>query len=214
MHADILFFLNSIMLGIGLAMDAFSVSITNGLSEPDMGRGRRSLIAGVYAAFQFLMPMLGWICVHTVIEYFTTLQKFTPVIALVLLLFIGIKMIVEAIRDRKGSDDAAAAETADGNAADAADKCPEKRILTMNLLLIQGIATSIDALSVGVTFAEYSAIMALTAALIIGIVTYAICMIGLHIGRKVGSHFSDKAQIIGGCILIFIGLEIFIRGIM
>ena len=203
MHYDILFFVNSILLGVGLAMDAFSVSVTNGIVEPDMKNSRRNLIAGTYAFFQFIMPVIGWIAVHTIIGYFNALEKFTPIIALILLLFIGIKMIVEAVQDRK-------AETA----PDTGTEAGRGAVLTSRMLIIQGIATSIDALSVGVTFAEYDLVMALVASIIIAVVTFGICIVGLHIGRKVGERFSDKASIIGGCILIFIGLEIFFRGVI
>ncbi|SCY02152.1 Putative Mn2+ efflux pump MntP [Lachnospiraceae bacterium XBB2008] len=216
MHYDILFFVNSILLGVGLAMDAFSVSVTNGIVEPDMKNSRRNLIAGTYAFFQFIMPVIGWIAVHTIIGYFNALERFTPVIALILLLFIGIKMIVEAVQDRKAgnSPDAAAEDAADATTDDVAASVSRGKELTFRLLVIQGIATSIDALSVGVTFAEYDLVMALVASIIIAVVTFGICIVGLHIGRKVGERFSDKASIIGGCILIFIGLEIFFRGVI
>ncbi|MBO4900164.1 MAG: manganese efflux pump [Lachnospiraceae bacterium] len=216
MHYDILFFVNSILLGVGLAMDAFSVSITNGIVEPDMKNSRRNLIAGTYAFFQFIMPVIGWIAVHTIIGYFNALEKFTPVIALILLLFIGIKMIVEAVKDRKSeaTPDAGADTEVRAQAEAGSDNKSNVAVLTTRMLIIQGIATSIDALSVGVTFAEYDLVMALVASLIIAVVTYGICIVGLHIGRKVGERFSDKASIIGGCILIFIGLEIFFRGVI
>ncbi|MCR5509761.1 MAG: manganese efflux pump MntP family protein [Lachnospiraceae bacterium] len=238
MHYDILFFVNSILLGVGLAMDAFSVSVTNGIVEPDMKNSRRNLIAGTYAFFQFIMPVIGWIAVHTIIGYFNALEKFTPVIALILLLFIGIKMIVEAVQDRKaetvpdtgkgvagveaGVGDRAGAGVevvggaGVGDRAEAGGGAGDSRgaVLTTRILIIQGIATSIDALSVGVTFAEYDLVMALVASIIIAVVTFGICIVGLHIGHKVGERFSDKASIIGGCILIFIGLEIFFRGVI
>lgn len=220
MHYDILFFVNSILLGVGLAMDAFSVSVTNGIVEPDMKNSRRSLIAGTYAFFQFIMPVIGWIAVHTIIGYFNAFEKFTPVIALILLLFIGIKMIVEAVKDRmsEGTPDAVTnsepGDQAGANFDSTSDAKSGAAVLTTRMLIIQGIATSIDALSVGVTFAEYDLVMALIASLIIAVVTYGICIVGLHIGRKVGERFSDKASIIGGCILIFIGLEIFFRGVI
>ena len=200
MHYDILFFVNSIMLGVGLAMDAFSVSVTNGIVEPEMKSSRRSLIAGTYAFFQFIMPMIGWLAIHTVLEYFNALEKFTPVIALILLLYIGIKMIVEGVNDRKKDSDTPGR--------------PSASALTARTLIIQGVATSIDALSVGVTFAEYDLTPAFIASLIIAAVTFGICIAGLHIGHKVGRRFSDKATVIGGCILIFIGLEIFFRGVI
>ncbi len=204
---DILFFINSIFLGVGLAMDAFSVSISNGIAEPDMKAGRRNLIAGTYTFFQFIMPLIGWVCVHTLVEYFHTLEKITPVIALILLLFIGIKMIVEGISDSKKP-----AENKDAKAVSEKSDVSSPVVITIQMLILQGIATSIDALSVGVTFASYNFMMAFIASLIIAVVTHVICIVGLHIGKRVGAHFSDKASIIGGCILIFIGLEIFIRG--
>ena len=94
MEWGFLFFFNSIFLGVGLAMDAFSVSLANGLNEPRMKKGRMFLIAGVFGGFQALMPLAGWICVHTIVEIFGFFDKIVPWIALILLGFIGIKMIV------------------------------------------------------------------------------------------------------------------------
>ncbi len=175
-------------------MDAFSVSLTNGLNEPDMKRGRMCGIAGVFAGFQALMPMLGWICVRTVVQYFVMFEKFIPWLALVLLVYIGGKMLIDGIR-KKDSE-----EKEEGIGAGA--------------LFLQGVATSIDALSVGFTIAGYGWIMALSSALIIAGVTFIICMAGLMIGKKFGTRLSDRAQILGGVILIVIGVEIFIKGIM
>ena len=185
---------NSILLGVGLAMDAFSVSIANGLNEPKMKMGKSLSIAGVFAFFQAAMPLIGWLCVHTVIKYFKIFEKFIPWIALILLLFIGIKMIVEAVKNN-GKEEAAG-------------------VLTVRLLIIQGIATSIDALSAGFTIAEYGFFSALICAGIISLVTFVICIIGIFIGRKVGDKLSTRAQILGGIILIGIGLEIFISGMI
>lgn len=193
MEWNLLFFFNSILLGIGLAMDAFSVSLANGLSEPDMKSGRMCGVAGVFAFFQAAMPMIGWICVHTVAQYFATFRRFIPWIALILLLFIGGKMILDGI---KGSD---------GDA--------EKPKVGMAALLVQGIATSIDALSVGFAIAEYGLMMALVCAFIISVVTFVLCMAGLVIGKRFGTHFSNKAALLGGIILIVIGFEIFITGV-
>ena len=189
------FYINSVLLGVGLAMDAFSVSIANALSESQMKKGRMCFIAGVYAFFQFAMPMIGWICVHTIVEYFSKFELFIPWIALGLLLYIGGKMIWEAFHEEAESDAAV------------------KTSLTFSVLMLQGIATSIDALSVGFTIADYGLLMALIASLIIAVVTFAICMTGLFIGKKAGSHLSSKATIFGGIILIGIGIEIFVRGI-
>ena len=189
---NISFVINSLLLGVGLAMDAFSVSCTNGLNEPRMKAGRMSVIAGMYAWFQFMMPMIGWFCVHTIAEYFESFRKFIPWIALLLLLYIGGKMLLEGIRGT---------ETENGT------------VLSPGTLILQAVATSIDALSVGFTIAEYDVIMALTACILIAAVTYVICMGGLTIGKKVGTKLTGKASILGGLILIGIGIEIFVTGI-
>ena len=195
MEWNLIFFVNSVLLGVGLAMDAFSVSIANALSESTMKKSRMCFIAGVYAFFQFAMPMIGWICVHTVVEYFKSFEKFIPWIALGLLLWIGGKMIWEAAH---GEED---------EAADASVK------LTFTTLLIQGVATSIDALSVGFTIADYGLLMAFVASLIIAGVTFAICMTGLLIGKKAGDKLGAKATLFGGLILVGIGIEIFVKGV-
>lgn len=192
---NFMFFINSVLLGVGLAMDAFSVSMANGLKEPQMKAGRMSLIAGVYAFFQFAMPMIGWIFVHTVVVYFLAFEKFIPWIALVLLLFIGGKMLIEGI---KGDDEE--------------DNSPKQ--LSFGVLIVQGIATAIDALSVGFTIAEYDWVMAVVASLIIAIVTFAICIGGLVIGKKIGTKLNNKAAILGGVILIVIGIEIWAKGFL
>ena len=192
MQWNILFFFNSVLLGVGLAMDAFSVSLANGLNEPHMSRRRMLGIAGVFAAFQALMPMTGWICVHTIVQYFRAFEKLIPWIALALLGYIGGKMLIDGIRGEEAEE---AAE------------------LSAGALLMQGVATSIDALSVGFTISEYGWLMALAASLIIAVVTFFICMAGLRIGKKFGTKLSGKASILGGMILIGIGLEIFISGV-
>lgn len=193
MNITIIFIMNSVLLGVGLAMDAFSVSLANGLNDPKMGKGKMSIVAGVFAVFQAAMPMIGWICVHTIMQYFTMFEKFIPWIALILLCFIGGGMIKEGI---KGEDKEEQAEK-----------------LKMGALIIQGIATSIDALSVGFTIAEYNFYMALLSAVIIAVVTFFICLIGLVLGKRFGTKFAGKANIMGGVILIGIGIEIFISGI-
>lgn len=194
MKLGFMFFFNSVLLGVGLAMDAFSVSLANGLNEPRMRRRKMVIIAGVFAFFQALMPMTGWICVHTVVQYFQSFEKFIPWIALALLAFIGGKMLYEGIAG--GGEDG------------------QKPGVGAAALLIQGIATSIDALSVGFTIADYDFLTALLAAIIIAAVTFIICMGGLVIGRKAGTRMAGKASILGGVILIFIGLEIFITGVL
>ena len=188
------FFLMSIALGAGLAMDAFSVSLANGLHEPRMRKRKMCGVAGVFAFFQFLMPMLGWLCIHTVAQIFSSFETFIPWIALILLSFIGGKMLFEGIKHK----DSEAEVPAVGIAG----------------LLVQGVATSIDALSVGFTIATYSIGEALICGLLIAVVTFAICMAGLFLGKTFGTHLSGKAGILGGVILIAIGIEIFLTGIL
>ncbi|MBQ7346333.1 MAG: manganese efflux pump [Clostridia bacterium] len=190
MELGFAFFFYSISLGAGLAMDAFSVSLANGLNEPLMRARKMCGIAGTFAFFQALMPMLGWICIHTVLQYFQSFEKLIPWIALALLGFIGGKMLYEGIKN--------------------ANEPMEHPKVGFAALLVQGIATSIDALSVGLTIAEYDLFSALLSALIIALVTFIICLVGLLIGRKVGTKLAGKASIFGGAILIIIGLEIFI----
>ena len=190
-----LFILNSILFGVGLAMDAFSVSMANGLREPDMKTGRMCIIAGTFAFFQILMPLLGWVCVHTIAEMFEGFQRLIPWIALLLLGYIGGKMLLEGLRGEESEPGAEAAAVG------------------WSGLMLQGIATSIDALSVGFTIAEYSWRAALTEALIIGVVTFLICLAGLRIGKFFGMRLAGKASILGGVILIAIGLEIFLTGV-
>lgn len=193
MEWSLMFFINSILLGVGLAMDAFSVSLANGLHEPKMRPRKMWIIAGVFGIFQALMPMIGWVCVHTIVQYFKVFENFIPWIALVLLLFIGGKMLIEGINNNEETE------------------APKVGIAA---LLVQGIATSIDALSVGFAIANYGLLMALTSALIVGLVTFIICLFGLEIGKQFGTKFSNKATIAGGIILILIGIEIFVSGIL
>lgn len=196
MNLNFAFFFSSILLGVGLAMDAFSVSLANGLNEPCMKKRKICSVAGVFAFFQALMPFIGWVLITTVINYFKTLEKFIPWIALALLGYIGGKMIYESIK---------------GNECD--DPCGCER-LTLRALIIQGVATSIDALSAGLDFAEYNLGEALLAALVIAVVTFGICVAGIILGKKFGTKLAGKAGILGGAILIFIGIEIFITGII
>lgn len=193
MDWSLMFFLNSALFGVGLAMDAFSVSIGNSLNEPHMPFKRMCLIAGTFAFFQIIMPLIGWFCVHTIAEAFKGFQPFIPYIALALLLFIGGKMLIEGIRGGEEEE--------------------EKKGVGFGALMVQGVATSIDALSVGFTIAELQAGQAVVEALIIGIVTFGICMAGLFIGKKAGNLLRSKAGIVGGVILIAIGIEIFVTGV-
>ena len=196
MQLGFAFFFNSVLFGVGLAMDAFSVSVANAIADPGMKHGQRLRIAGCFAIFQILMPLLGWLCVRTIAESFTAFEKFIPWIALLLLLWIGGKMLLEGIRG--GAEEEAAGE---------------KKTLGRGTLLLQGVATSIDALSVGFTIEQYPFAAALTESLIIGAVTLAICLAGLLLGRTIGRKLDRIAPILGGLILIGIGFEIFLTGV-
>ncbi len=194
MEWSFVFFFNSMLLGVGLAMDAFSVSLANGLNEPCMKKKKVCGVAGLFALFQAAMPMIGWICVHTIVEKFQAFETFIPFIALVLLVYIGGKMLIEGLKKQEEE--------------------VECKAVGISALLVQGVATSIDALSVGFTIAEYGLVMALVCAVIIAVVTFIICVAGILIGKKFGTRLANKASIFGGVILIIIGLEIFLTGVL
>ena len=184
------FIIRNVLLGVGLAMDAFSVSLANGLNEPGMRRRKRVAIAGTFAGFQFLMPMAGWVCVTFIAELFKAFRPMIPWIAFILLIGIGLNMIISSIRHKEEE---------------------EKPATSVPMLLLQGVATSIDALSVGFTIAEYRALQATAASLIIGLVTFVICLAGVKLGHAAGMKLADKAGILGGAILIANGIEILVK---
>ncbi|MBQ7131800.1 MAG: manganese efflux pump [Oscillospiraceae bacterium] len=184
------FFINSILLGIGLAMDAFSVSLANGLNNPAITFRKALLISGVFSLFQAIMPLAGYFLVHSFISIFRSFEKLVPCIALLLLWYIGIRMLL-------------------GGMHTDSDKSTSKS-LTLAALTTQGIATSIDALSVGFTISEYDSSAAICCALLIAAITFPICTIGVMVGKKIGNRYTSKAAILGAGILIFIGAEIFL----
>ena len=199
-----MFYLGNILLGVALAIDAFSVSLANGLNEPCMRTRKLCLISGVFAVFQALMPFIGWILITTVLSWFEGLTAFIPWIALGLLGFIGVKMLIDGIKNK-----------------DCDDACSCGTKLGFGALLVQGIATSIDALSAGINFGSYDRngvfvpynwVNAALAALIIALVTFIICAFGVQIGKKAGTKLAGKAGILGGVILLVIGVSIFVKG--
>ena len=193
MNFNFLFFFNSVLLGVGLAADAFTVSLADGLAEPCMCKKKSVRVAGAFGIFQGLMPLIGWVCVHTIVEVFNGFSVLIPWIALGLLSFIGGKMIYEG---RKGE----------------CEECTGTELTTKTIIL-QGVATSIDALSVGFTIAHHSFIEALVSVIIIGVITFALCLGGLYIGKTFGNKIAGKATVFGGIILVFIGIEIFISSL-
>jgi putative Mn2+ efflux pump MntP len=195
--------ITSVLLGVGLAMDAFSVSIANGLADSGMKTGRMFSIAGTFAGFQFMMPMAGWLLVTEAARLFKWFSPLIPWIALILLLIIGGGLL------KDGMEELRASKSGDTKETESADTVK----LTFWALMMQGVATSIDALSVGFTTAAYNSMQALVSSLIIGVVTLFICLAGLRIGRRLGELLAGRASILGGLILIGIGLEIWIKGV-
>lgn len=185
---DLNFYLQAIFLGVGLAMDACAVSMTNGLNNPKIGVKGILLIALMFAIFQGAMPLAGYFVGHGFLKY---IEKFIPWIALVLLLFLGINMIINGIKNEQKEN-----------------VCG----LTLKIIFVQAIATSIDALSVGFTFANYLIIEAVITVLFITIITFLICYVAVNIGKRFGAKLGSKAVILGGIILILIGINIFVRG--
>lgn len=193
---DIQIILLAIGLGFSLAMDAFSVSLANGLHEPKMKFPRVALIAGTFAVFQGIMPLIGWALITTVAHYFHAINVIIPWVAFGLLGFIGGKMIFDGIKCGDCED------------------CDCKK-LTFGLLMVQGIATSIDAMSGGVTMAAqpelYGLFEVIISVLIIAALTFAICVAGIYLGKIFGTKLSNKASIFGGAILVIIGIVILVK---
>ena len=188
-------FLELLLLAIGLAMDAFAVSIGNGLSMKKQNPKAALAIAFSFGLFQALMPTIGYFLGSA---FEDIIRQFDHFIALIFLGFIGGKMIFDGIKeliaDRKGK----------------AEEIPEFH-LSFGKLLIQAVATSIDALIVGVSFAALPDVNIWTAVLLIGVVTFAISLIGVFSGKKFGQLLGSKAEIFGGLILVGIGLKVFIE---
>lgn len=185
---DFWFYINIILFGIALSMDACAVSMTNGFAEPNMKISKHIYIVLMFALFQAIMPLIGYGLSQIIYNY---VEKFIPIIALVLLLIIGIKMLIEGIRNKEEDN---------------------KKELTFFVILIQAIATSIDALSVGVSFSSKTLLEVIISIIVIGVITFILCFISVFIGKKIGNKLGHIAKIIGGIILIFIGIEIFITG--
>ena len=181
------FFINSVLLGVGLAADAFSVSVVNGINHPYLKRSKAVEIAGMFAFFQALMPMTGWFMAHTIMNYFKTFQRTLPLISKIFLLYLGCSIILESIFPKKCNTESVG--------------------LTMRELLIQAVATSIDALLIGFTIASYGLFKALTCSIIIATVTFIICYFGVHCGKELGLKLVGKASFVSGLILIFIALK-------
>lgn len=186
-----LMFIELFLLGIGLSMDAFAVSVCKGLGMRRLNK-KQTLIIGLYfGGFQALMPLIGWLLGSQFQKYITSIDHW---IAFILLGFIGGKMMIEAIREWNEE------ETVDVMDAP----------LDHKNMLVLAVATSIDALAVGITFAflDTPIIDAIT---IIGITTMVISIIGVVVGNFFGSRYKSKAEFIGGLILVLLGLKILLE---
>ncbi len=177
-----------ILIGIGLSMDAFAVSVTNGLCNKKIGVGGAAATGLCFGGFQGLMPVIGYFLGIGFAKYITS---FDHIIALVLLGFIGGQMIFESFK----KDDEEEKESS----------------LSAKTLIMQGIATSIDALAVGVSFAALKDVNIVFAAIAICTITFLFSFAGVFIGKKSGTFLNNKAQLIGGIILISIGIKIFVE---
>lgn len=180
-----------LLIAVGLSMDAFAVSVCKGLGmKTGINLKQTFLIALFFGGFQALMPFIGWLVGSRFEKYITAYDHW---IAFVLLCFIGGKMLYECIF--KKGEDAAESESA----------------LDIKELFVLAIATSIDALAVGVTFALLPDVNIGTSVLLIGLTTFLLSGIGVFIGNRFGSRFEKKAEIAGGVILILIGLKILLE---
>ncbi len=184
-------FFTLLLMGVGLSMDAFAVSICKGLSMRKVNKKQCLVIGLFFGGFQALMPFIGWVLGSQFEQYITSIDHW---IAFILLGFIGGKMVVEAIREK---DEAVEVGKMDPS-------------LDFKEMFILAIATSIDALAVGITFA-FLQVPIVEAVSIIGITTFVISVIGVYVGNFFGNRYKKKAELAGGIILILIGLKILLE---
>ena len=173
-----------VILGLALAMDAFAVTISNSFAYPKISRTRSLSMPLTFGFFQFLMPVVGFVLGQLVSDFIT---QYAGIITFAILGFIGGKMIWDAFHEEEGEE-------------------ASEQTLAMPVLLFQAVATSIDALAVGVSFAALE-VNVLTSSGIIGITTALTCIVALIIGKRFGNALGEKATIIGGAVLILIGLK-------
>lgn len=173
-----------VILGLALSMDAFAVTISNSFAYPKISRARSFSMPLAFGFFQFLMPVVGFVLGQLVSDFIT---QYAGIITFVILGFIGGKMIWDAFHEEEGEE-------------------ASEQTLTMLVLLFQAVATSIDALAVGVSFAALE-VNVLTSSSIIGITTALTCIVALVIGKRFGNALGEKATIIGGAVLVLIGLK-------
>ena len=191
MILDFEFFFFSISMGIALAMDAFSVSLANGLNEPHMSRGKMTKVAGVFSGFQALMPLIGFFLGAL---FYDAISAFDHWIAFGLLALIGANMLKEALSKEE-----------------CCECCDQNADLSPKTMFVMAIATSIDALAVGISLAMAGDVNIFLAVALIGLITFLMSGLGVKIGSIFGSRFEKKAQAAGGIILVLLGLKILLE---
>ena len=189
------------IIGVALAMDAVATSLANGMAEPRMRALKMLVMAGAFGLFQFGMPLIGYYCSAA---FASLVEKIAPYLSFVLLGFIGGKMIFDAIKE--------------GNRQERTLARGEKK-LGAGELVMQAVATSLDALAVGVTLlaTETTAGLpyhAVLCTLVIGVVTFALSSIAAVVGKKAGDRFSDRAELMGGVVLVCIGIKLLFEGVL
>lgn len=178
----------STVLGIALAMDAMAVTLSNSLCEPDMPLSKKFGMPVAFALFQMMMPVFGYLGGTLIAEY---IERYAGIVSLVILAFVGGKMIVEAVRELREPE-----------------ACPAAR-LTWATIGMEAVATAIDAFVVGVSFAAECKDVVLYCGMI-GVTTLVCCLLVLALGRKLGERFGTRAEVVGGIVLILIGVKAFL----
>lgn len=196
-------FWEMIILGLALSMDAFAVTLCNLMAYPRLSRARRMLLPIVFGLFQGVMPLVGFFIGSLATNLVNT---FAGPIALVILSFIGGRMIYESVKQIRTQRKTEAPPPEISTSMVKEDKPVPAVTLSIPAILVQGVATSIDALIVGVSLLAMNASI-FEASSIIALTTFACCLVGLIIGKRVGVILGDKAQIIGGAVLILIGIK-------
>ena len=208
------------LIVLALSMDAFAVSISDGLAMPSVPVKQALAISLTFGSYQFLMPVAGYIAASF---FYRFIQAIDHWIAFALLGVLGGRMIAETLREMKRAEKAGSRDSADSaeKGAEPGQARAKGSSISFRTLMLQGIATSIDALAVGISFAampdlrsSYSQTLLFSAvypALLIGLTTTCLCLPAVYIGKKTGDALGDKAQLLGGAILIGIGVKILIE---
>lgn len=179
-----------LLIGVALSMDAFAVTISNSMSMPGLPWRRKILFPIAFGAFQFLMPVAGYFVGSLFAGY---IEAVAGIFTFVVLAALGVNMVREGVKDLREA-------AAEGGK-------PTARSFTAGLVLLQAVATSIDALGVGVSFAGYADLNIFAASTMIGCTTFLICLVALEAGRRLGLRFGPKAQVAGGIVLVVIGIR-------